>query len=173
MIDIETLSVRANAAIVDIGACTPDGKCFSAYINPAAYDTEPFSMDQKTIEWHMETNSDNWNNYINSKMFNVEDALDLLSKFLSDVCPDKDNLIVWAKGPQFDLTILDHAHRIYNRPLPWKYYNVRDFRTVASMFPDIVEEVAPNTNKHGGLSDAIHQLKCLERVYNHLGLELE
>jgi hypothetical protein len=43
------------------------------------------------------------------------------------------------------MNILEHAYKSYNKPLPWKYYMVRDSRTVFSLWP---EQPIPPTSHH-------------------------
>jgi hypothetical protein len=63
---------------------------------------------------------------------------------------------VWAQGPTYDMNILEHAYKSYNKPLPWQYYMVRDSRTVFSLWPD--QPMPPTT--HHALETAADKFTC-------------
>ena len=62
---------------------------------------------------------------------------------------------VWAQGPTYDMNILEHAYKSLNIPLPWKYYSVRDSRTLFSL--------TPNLNKYPASHHALED--CRRQIY--------
>lgn len=64
---------------------------------------------------------------------------------------------IWAQGPTYDMTILEHAYKSYGMPLPWQYYSVRDSRTVLSLCPDLQKYPAT----HHALEDCRRQIHLL------------
>jgi hypothetical protein len=73
---------------------------------------------------------------------------------------------IWAQGPTYDMNILEHAYKSYSKPLPWKYYMVRDSRTVFSLWPD---QPIPPTSHHA-LEDCRRQIGMLQRTLAHLNV---
>ena len=63
----------------------------------------------------------------------------------------------WSNGPTFDANILEHAYKSYNIALPWKFYMVRDARTVYSLVPTLQKYPA----SHHALEDCRRQILLL------------
>jgi len=64
---------------------------------------------------------------------------------------------IWAQGPTYDMNILEHAYKSYNMALPWKYFSVRDSRTVFGLVPDLQKYPA----SHHALEDCKRQIMLL------------
>jgi hypothetical protein len=64
---------------------------------------------------------------------------------------------VWAQGPTYDMNILEHAYKSYNMALPWKYFSVRDSRTVFGLVPNLEKYPA----SHHALEDCRRQIMLL------------
>ena len=75
--------------------------------------------------------------------------------------------MIWAQGPTYDCNILEHAYKSYNKPLPWKYYQVRDSRTVFSLWPELP---IPPTSHHA-LEDCRRQISMLQSTLRHLNVK--
>lgn len=73
---------------------------------------------------------------------------------------------IWAQGPTYDMNILEHAYKSYNMALPWKYYMVRDSRTVFSLWPD---QPIPPTSHHA-LEDCRRQIGMLQNTLKYLNV---
>jgi exodeoxyribonuclease VIII len=71
---------------------------------------------------------------------------------------------IWANGPTYDMNILEHAFKSYNKSLPWKFYKVRDARTVYSLWADCPK---PPTEHHA-LQDCRRQIDMLQATFKHL-----
>ena len=67
---------------------------------------------------------------------------------------------VWGNGATFDVSIIESIYNQLGRPLPWKYYNVRCYRTIKALFG--IEKNIPRTGvHHEALADAEYQAMCL------------
>ena len=75
--------------------------------------------------------------------------------------------LIWSQGPTYDMNILEHAYKSYNKPLPWKYYMVRDSRTVFSLWP---EQPIPPTSHHA-LEDCRRQIGMLQDTLKYLNVK--
>jgi len=71
---------------------------------------------------------------------------------------------VWAQGPTYDMTILEHAYKSLNKALPWQYFSVRDSRTVFALWPNL--EAPPAT--HNALEDCRRQISMLQDTLQYL-----
>ena len=74
---------------------------------------------------------------------------------------------IWANGPTYDMNILEHAFKSYNKSLPWKFYKVRDARTIYSLYPDLPK---PPTSHHA-LEDCRRQIDMLQATFKHLNIK--
>ena len=73
---------------------------------------------------------------------------------------------IWAQGPTYDMNILEHAYKSYNKPIPWQYYMVRDSRTVFGLWPELPK---PATSHHA-LEDCRRQINLLQTTLRHLNV---
>ncbi len=167
MIDIETIGVAPAATILTIAAQTFDP--FGTGPSPRHYyarisleSQEDRTIDQNTIDW--------WATQppaVREEAFNEENripldqALDELGKLIWT------SKLLWCQGPTFDCTILEHAYKSYHKPLPWKYYMVRDSRTVFSLWPE--QPIPPTT--HHALEDCRRQIGMLQQTLQHLNIK--
>jgi len=76
--------------------------------------------------------------------------------------------IIWANGPTYDMNILEHAYKSYGKSLPWRYYKIRDARTIYSLYPDLPK---PPTSHHA-LEDCRRQIDMLQQTFRHLGIKV-
>lgn len=79
---------------------------------------------------------------------------------------------VWSNGANFDAPMTEAYFKKLEMPIPWKYGNVRCYRTITKLFDYNELLVPPNRIKHDCLSDAVYQAQVLQAIvaYNP-GLE--
>jgi hypothetical protein len=157
MIDIETVGTGPEACILTIAAQAFDP--FSrGYYNQQYYarvdiDSQPNrNIEQGTIDW--------WATQppaAKDEAFNPNGRIPL-----SQALHELGKLIwrsnrIWANGPTFDMNILEHAYKSHDLALPWKYYVVRDARTVYGLCPDLKKYPA----SHHALEDCRRQIDLL------------
>jgi hypothetical protein len=157
MIDIETVGTGPDACILTIAAQAFDP--FSrGYYNQHYYaridiDSQPDrNIEQGTIDWWA-TQPD----AAREEAFAEEDRIPL-----KQALEDLGRLIwrskrIWANGPTFDMNILEHAYKSYQIALPWKYFVVRDARTLYSLVPTLQKYPA----SHHALEDCRRQIDLL------------
>lgn len=164
MIDIETAATSPDALIMTIAAQQFNplgsghaGKDFYARIS---IESQPDrAIDEGTIGW--------WANQlpeIKNEAFALEgripldDALDAIHKiaWVSNR--------VWMQGPFFDATILEHAYKQFDKPLPWQFWKIRDSRTLLSFTPDL--EKPPVS--HHALEDCRRQIILVQDALDYL-----
>ncbi len=138
MVDLETLSLKASAVILQIGACTfnhlgEERKTFSLYVDRKHQDYSHRSFD--TLAWW-----DKQNQELRDRVFSgttlIRDALDQLRNWLYSLQaedPINTEIRIWCKGANFDEPILTYAFNTYAIAVPWKYQNVRCVRTLIAL----------------------------------------
>jgi hypothetical protein len=101
----------------------------------------------------------------------LEQVLDELGKLIWQ------SSAIWANGPTFDMTILEHAYKSYKKPLPWQYYRVRDARTVYMLKPDsavLSNARVTDINRpasHHALDDCCRQIDLLQQTLRQLNIK--
>lgn len=161
MVDIETLGTTSEAVVMSIGACAgvlkPDGMFGLTYYEELDVAFQANALDRvvdgATMAW--------WREQLNSGtkwpglgMLRPKDCKRTFEDWFSGVASSGANVYVWANGTDFDIGILKSLWGT----LPWKYNAVRDFRTLASLYPQFC---ANSIVSHHALDDAVSQWKQL------------
>ncbi len=166
MIDIETLSTQPNATILSIGACPvfPEEHLDLADFYHEIHPNQRRHIETKTISWWMDQPTKPPMNGISL----LSESLWALRSWI--VHRFYEDPIIWANGTDFDITVLSDAYRDLGvGVVPWKYNNVRDFRTVSKLFPI---EMSDSDSKHNALADAKWQAAKLRLICERYALEL-
>jgi hypothetical protein len=157
MIDIETCGTGPEACILTIAAqCFnplerhefDDYRSYYARIDPGSQPDR--RVEQGTIEWWATQPKE-----AQEEAFGVDNriplqqALEELGKLIWQ------SKRFWANGPTFDANILEHAYKEADMNLPWKFFVVRDARTVYSL--------CPNLNKYPASHHALED--CRRQIY--------
>jgi hypothetical protein len=178
MLDLETLSIKHNAAIISIGAVkfdpadsigqlgdpnNPEYKPFHMTIDMFDVVTNhKFHVDGQTVKWWM---GDNVSNEARAAVLLDAQPLEVvLQAFWQWYGPE--SIPTWGNGANFDNAILRNAYEEVAGVCPFKFYHDRCFRTMKAMFPGVVY-VKP-TLAHHALSDAEAQAVHLQKLYNFL-----
>ena len=163
MIDLETLGTTPDSAILAIGAVKFDphtGEQREQFYTVIEFeDADKRKISAATVKWWMQQDEDARMALVKpaSMAIDLETALVDFGNFLSP--GDK----VWGNGATFDISMLEHA---YGYEAPWKFWNVRDVRTVVDIASGLVDR---NDTKfvgqaHNALDDAIHQAKYVSAM---------
>lgn len=79
--------------------------------------------------------------------------------------------VVWSKGANFDIPIMEHAFHQFGMATPWKFWNTRCVRTYMAL-PGAKGIVAATEGvKHNALSDAYEQAKTVQLIHQKLFTE--
>ena len=168
-IDIETLSTQPNATILSISAIHFDPLKITEDFsdNPKLdllLDIEEQTnrhIDENTVQWWGQQDPN-----VQAKIFAeenrvpVKNALEQLIKFVWG----KDQ--IWAQGTTFDITILENILKEYNLCVPWKYWQVRDTRTLLDLVEVIQDPVT-----HDSMEDVIRQCKGTQQALSKLNVK--
>jgi 3' exoribonuclease, RNase T-like len=167
MIDIETLGTGPEALILTIAAQSfdPFTKGFQGYASYYARVTLESQPDRRiedgTVAWWSKQPE-----HIREEAFSEHDR-----KPLQQCLEELGRMIwhsrhFWANGPTFDANILEHAYKSLGMPLPWQFYQVRDTRTVFSLWPDLPKPPAT----HNALEDCRRQIVMLQDCLDHFNI---
>ena len=166
MIDIETIGVAPGATILTIAAQAFD-PLGTGYYNQQYYaritleSQENRTIDQSTIDWWATQPEAQAEAFCEEGRIDLDQALDSLGKLIWH------SNFIWCQGPTFDCTILEHAYKSYNKPIPWQYYKVRDSRTVFSLWPGLPKPPV----SHHALEDCRRQIALLQTTLKHFNIK--
>ena len=167
MIDLEGLATGPDTTILTIAAQAfdPFGNGYydkHYYARVTLESQENRVIDDGTIAWWATQPE-----HAREEAFGEQDripldqALDELGKLIWH------SKMIWSQGPTYDMNILEHAYKSYGKALPWKYYMVRDSRTVFSLWPDLP---IPPTSHHA-LEDCRRQIGMLQKTLKYLNVK--
>lgn len=166
MVDIETLGLQPSSVILSIGAVVFDNislehipEDFYVELNS---DQPGRTCDKSTIEWWSKQSIKRPEGRLD--LFEASDSLLNWTRKIVGA----GEVEVWANGTDFDITILTHMYRNIQNFIPWKYNEVRDYRTLYKLFPEIKRPEMDKSKKHNALEDAKHQAAHAEMILNHI-----
>ena len=185
MIDLETLSLRSNAAIIEIAAkeFNPNKdievayNAFHIFVDAASCAMYGMDFGMNTIAWwasQKKSLKEPFDTFRNDCPIGY--ALDKLAEFLRNTAPDGD-VTVWSQGSDFDIAVLKTAFRtVLGKEFPVMYRNVRDARTY---FLGIVDAKKPETQdpfklveseeeRHKAQGDVNWSIKAVQYAYDLL-----
>lgn len=168
MVDLETLSTRAHAAIISIGAVRfnenqiDEEAAFYRVITIESNLDEHRHISPSTLRWWMQQSEGA------RAVFNDPAAVALgqaLTEFRDWACTPKqwENMRVWGNGADFDCTIIADAYG--EQGAPWKFWNTRCFRTLKSSDAARTVPKPANALSHNALADAHAQAKHLQALW--------
>lgn len=166
MIDIEGLATGPDTTILTIAAQSFDpfstGYYERHYYSRITLESqEDRAIDEGTLEWWSTQPKAAFDEaFGEDNRVPLSDALDELYRLAWQ------HDFIWANGPTYDMNILEHAFKSYNKSLPWKFYKVRDARTVYSLWSDCPK---PPTSHHA-LEDCKRQIDMLQATFKHFNI---
>lgn len=172
MIDCETLGLSMNAAVASIGLVRfSPASGFQKYetlktnsmrvtLNLADVLKDGFEIDADTLKWWFKQGAE-----AQASTFGRTDevhpalACGLIREFLR---PDDK---IWSNGANFDAPLITGYFDRYNLALPWKYYNVRCYRTVMKLAnAHHLNTEVKNQLAHDPVADCIAQVQRLQKI---------
>jgi hypothetical protein len=188
MVDLETMSVAKNAAILSIGAVvfyangapqsTDEAATLSLAITPHTYDRptirERFDISAATFAWWLQQ-SQEAQKQLSAGHLQIEDALNALTAFLHAAAGgDPKRLRIWGNGADFDNVILGTAYRSMGTTPLWNFYHNRCYRTLRSLsYSKVLIEPARHGTAHVALDDAKYQAAYALQIAEAFGIDLD
>lgn len=183
MLDIETLGTVPGSPILQIGAKgfyrdrpSEDWlfEHFDVHIDlQSSMDLGLMGITADTLEfWFRQDSTLAYDVLFNSGRFNretmsVAEALAALNQWAQEQAEahdagELDRVKWWAKGPDFDMGLLEEAYRLTGIDIPWKYNLKRDLRTVQDI-TGCPDDSIPFQNpvEHDAVADVEHQIAVL------------
>ena len=165
MIDIETVSAKTNAVIAQIAAVKFEfgsDKTEKFIVNVDMLSSKKLGMhiDKDTLDW-WKSKPDGVFSSMLTDAVPIDDALDKLLLFIG---PTSKDIVFWCQGLNFDIPILNWSHDACNKPHPWKYWNLRDTRTIFSLCDIRMDKVERIGTYHNALDDCYTQIKYLKQA---------
>lgn len=154
MLDLETMSTRPNAAIVQIGAVgfgLPNGigSSFSRAVSLQSCIDVGLAVDGSTIEWWLQQ-GDEARDAITRDQVSLTKALEEFGEWFRG----HKAKFVWANSPAFDCVILRSAYlAATGGRAPFHYRQERCCRTVWAVAAGLGVEI-PETKREGAAHDA-------------------
>lgn len=173
MIDIETMSIRHDAAILSIGACVFDvDECkitdeFYQNIDLTSCIQLGLKTDRSTFAWwSKQENKQAWDS-LKKNTTSIQRAISGFNEWCISL---KEEVAPWSNPSTFDIVILQNAFNECYTAYPWKFYNISCYRTLRRLFPSIL---TPRVGmlRHNALYDARYQAMHIMNVLRALKIE--
>lgn len=164
MVDLETLGVGSDAAILSIGLARfalrgKVGETLLLNIDVASCVAAGMTLTDSTVRWWM-GQDDLARDHIHNphpEPLGLRRALAEVGGFIQP------GDILWGNGASFDNAILQSAYDKVHMAQPWAFYNNRCYRTLKNLFPD-VPRVAPKIPHHP-VEDAVAQAQHTINIF--------
>lgn len=178
MIDLETMGVEQDAAIVAIGAVLfdphssepPSSKDqYYATISLESNSKAGRAIEGATVAWWLGQAEAARAEIATGSLMPLSRALSGFKAFVSAAKPSPTR--VWAKDPDFDCTILRHAMEQDRLRWPFKFWESRSVRTAFELaYPDgkVPNLMPQDAIHHRAIDDAIHQAAQIILCYKKL-----
>lgn len=174
MVDIETMGSNSNAVICSIGAVefeinTGETRAvFYRKIDMQSCLDAGLKVEGATIKWWLQQSPEAQREICNGEI-PLRQALAEFSIFIAERAGE---IRLWSNGKHFDIARLADAYTVCGIALPWKYYNVRDVRTLASIMPEIKAGIPKIGTAHHALDDCLYQIKYCSAVWQYMNKNL-
>lgn len=171
MIDTETLGTKPGAAILSIGAVMfgPSGLGAQFYspIDLTSCVDVGLTIDPATVAWWMRQSDDARAAAFSTDAAPLTDVLLDLAIWFAEQKAERP----WCHGATFDIPLLDAAYEACKLAPAWKFWNVRDTRTLYDLAG--VKVNRSTGTHHNALHDAINQAEAAAKAMRILQRGLE
>lgn len=169
MLDLETLGTRPGCVIRSVGACsfeletTKVGAGFYRNVTRESCEALGLHVDPQTEAWWAQQ-SDEARAHLEPDQRNITDVVEEFHAAFRAT----EASCIWCHGATFDVPIWDAAAHLLGLRSPWKFYDVRDTRTLFDLANFDTRMIAREGTHHNALDDAIFQAKCVQAAYRKL-----
>jgi len=158
MVDIETLGLERDSAILSIGAVRFDaggvGDEFHEFIDQRSCQAAGLNLDVETLDWHLSQGTFGGRELVDGR------DLDVALEYFVEWYGTADE--VWANSPSFDCEALEYAGELVGVEMPWHYTEERDVRTVKNL--PVATDIEHRGTEHDALDDAVYQARQVAAV---------
>lgn len=186
MLDIETLGTDPGAPILQIGAKTFNrlytsddwmASHFDEYVDmQSCFDLGLTEVTAGTLEFWFRQDQDMAQKVLfNANARPIEEVLVYLNQWASTLTSGNEELRWWAKGPDFDNVLIEHAAQLAGEDVPWRYNKKRCVRTLQDV-ADWPDERLKHLSwfrepDHDALADCEQQIDIVRHCIRELGVE--
>lgn len=173
MIDLETLSLKSNAAVIDVAIGHLDMGLMptQVYIKPESYTNSfDFDVSQDTIAFHRAQKTDIIS-HAEAVGKSWRMAAEAVHTYLTSLSAQYE-IHLWAQGKDFDIPVLTNLLTCAGHKTPWKYSNTHCLRDLAQLYPEVKRSSYGN---HTAARDVMAQTQHLlnlcawdDRIYRHV-----
>lgn len=168
MVDLETMGLGNEAAIIAIGAAEFDltgvRRNFYKVVDLKSSVDEGMEMDVETILWWLQQSEEARMVFSDEAKISLYDALSEFAQWLLGGEDPTKLIHIWGNGAKFDNVILSSAYKLIDMHQPWSYKGDMCYRTVKNMFPHIKAGDPGDLIKHHALDDANYQVDHLIKI---------
>lgn len=163
-LDIETLDTVPGAKILTIGAvrfCRQTGALDEPFYVALDPTLTPGSVSRSTFRWWKGQSEEAREAAFGGRTEPAK-AMHMLAEYVgNDTC-------VWGNGAHFDISLLEWLFNATGVGIPWKFWNVRDMRTVVDLSPLDKNAIPFEGVAHNAQADAVHQAKVIGAMIQSL-----
>lgn len=161
MLDLETMSLATDAAIISIGAVRFDletgelGDTFYRVVNLKSVQRAGGRIDAETVMWWLQQGEEARKALTGEESVLIDTALRDFANWVREAPLEG----IWGNGAGFDNVVLEGAYHRQGWTAPWSFYMNRCYRTISAQFPEIRRETyRPMGNvHHNAVDDAVAQ----------------
>lgn len=163
MIDFETLGNTPNTAVISMGVVIFNRQEIISeriwYFNLEEQLRCHAEISSETVAWWIKQGSKAKAVFDKAQARGISPRQFAL-EFVEMLGP-KPDIRVWGNGATFDVSIVESILRRTGHNPPWKFWNIRCYRTLKQMF-GIEAGMERLGTKHDALDDARFQAQCLQ-----------
>lgn len=175
MLDLETMGVGNDAAIIAVGAVVFDLASDTYTEENSFYSTVDLQsavssggvISPSTVMWWMQQSDEARAEFIEEGAY-IKHVLLLFGSWVGQIreMPEQPDIQVWGNGSDFDNVILRSAYERAGLPVPWHFRENRCFRTMRAMHPTVDTSAWNDEVKHKAVDDARWQARYLFEIVN-------
>lgn len=165
MLDLETLGTSPGCIVLSIGAVVVEdpSRAFYGVLSTNHQRQTGLMTNGQTLSW-WDAQSDEAKEVLRKADVLTESPKHVLRDF-SDwfLAVEGTKTAVWGNGAAFDPPILEAVYAAYQLPAPWMFWNVRCYRTMKAMFPEVTPGKRDGVH-HNAFDDARYQAAHLAEI---------
>lgn len=165
VVDIETLGTKVNSPMIELGAVVVRNQLIVDSLNVAIsldsnIDHGMTGIDKSTLVWWLSKGS-TLGDILCTPSITVDEGCKKLASLVYKyrTASQPNGLFLWSRGTNFDFPVLEYAMNQCKIKVPWKYWDLRDIRTIDdSMF---IGDFVSISNDHRAYNDATNEAMIL------------
>lgn len=170
MFDLETWGTKPGSILRSIGAVAFEprgegivGEGYYANIDRKSCEEKGLTVDASTEAWWAKQSKEAQDSLLQDQK-HIRDVVAGFHQWFSVNRGEQ----IWCQGANFDSVLWEAVVAACGFRVPWKFWNVRDTRTVYEMCRFNPESVKRPGTYHNALDDAKHQVLCVQAALRNL-----